>query len=330
MAGTPVSKQRLAITLLIIVIGITLLPNIAWVMFANGKYFDFSRPYALISGLLPTIAALLLMFALLARRLWLGALLLLPFLPLAPVETVYIVRYGEPSWYAMIATAIESNSREIVDYLGVLFWPLLVASVASFAIGLAAVGYLRGSNPMWLGRSRSLALLGSIAAIAVTTLFQISTQRIRASTSPTASNNSTAAAAGESAAVVGAAALEASFPIGVPMRIAHWYRERSAMLSQIDRLKSFRFNAHAPADATERQIYVLIIGEASRADHWGLYGYSRETTPQLSHEQDLIRFTDIITPWSASRMAVPIIVSRKKGTDMQSYFGERSVLRAFS
>ncbi len=123
--------------------------------------------------------------------------------------------------------------------------------------------------------------------------------------------------AGESAAVVGAAALESSFPIGVPMRIAHWYRERSAMLSEIDRLRSFRFNVHATANATERQIYVLIIGEASRADHWGLYGYSRDTTPQLSHEQDLVRFTDIITPWSASRMAVPIIVSRKKGTDMQ-------------
>ena len=83
------------------------------------------------------------------------------------------------------------------------------------------------------------------------------------------------------------------------------------MLAEAHRRDSFRFDAHALGNITQKQVYVLVIGEASRADHWQLFGYPRPTNPELDKIPNLIQLPDIVTPWSASRMSVPIIVSRR-------------------
>jgi len=199
---------------------LTLLPNIAWVVFANGKHYDFSRPYAIMSGLMPAIVLVLIVLALLAKRLWIGALLLLPTLPLVPVETAYIFHYGEPSWYAMIATVLESNSREAVDYLGPLLWPLLIACVLCLIAGIAAIVMLWKARLAWEGRSRTLALVACAASILITLAFEAMIPAKRALANASASSNP-AAAADDPSTLIDAYALERSFPLGVPMRILH-------------------------------------------------------------------------------------------------------------
>jgi len=151
----------------------------------------------------------------------------------------------------------------------------------------------------------------------------------RALANASASSNP-AAAADDPSTLIDAYALERSFPLGVPMRILHWYGDRTAMLRQVESHRSFRFGAHPERDLPGRQIFVLVLGEASRADHWQMYGYGRATNPKLETATNLVRLSDIVTPWSASRMSVPIIVSRKKGTDPDGYFPERAIMRAFS
>ena len=44
----------------------------------------------------------------------------------------------------------------------------------------------------------------------------------------------------------------------------------------------FTYAAERTAEAPGREIYVYIIGEASRAMNWQLYGYERPTTPRLA------------------------------------------------
>ena len=49
----------------------------------------------------------------------------------------------------------------------------------------------------------------------------------------------------------------------------------------------FRFNAMKPEQASgKREIYVLVVGETSRAMEWSLYGYERETTPRMENWMD--------------------------------------------
>ena len=58
-----------------------------------------------------------------------------------------------------------------------------------------------------------------------------------------------------------------------------------------------------------REIYVLIIGEASRAADWQLYGYERPTNPELSKRNDITVFRNVITQSNTTHKSVPMILS---------------------
>jgi len=60
---------------------------------------------------------------------------------------------------------------------------------------------------------------------------------------------------------------------------------------------------------SEREVYVFMIGEASRAASWQLYGYERETTPRLSETEDLVVFRNMLTQSNTTHKSVPMILS---------------------
>ena len=324
------SRRYVGTILFLLVIVVVLLPNIVWVATANGKYYDFSTPYALMSGLLPSTLAVLLLLAILGRQPWIGVLILLPFLPLVPVETAYIAHYGEPTWYAIIATVFESNSREIVDFLGSSLWPMLTACALCLFLGVFAAIYLRATHFAWEGRSRKWAITACVSAALILVVFA----RLQSTNTPgeslQASNSSTTHTGNNPSWPAWTKSFESSFPVGIPIRFIHYRSEWEEMQKEISRLHSFRFNASDTRNISSRQIYVLVIGEAARADRWQLYGYPRKTNPELEKTANLILLPDLVTPWSASRMSVPIITSRKRGTDSRGFFDERSITSAFA
>jgi glucan phosphoethanolaminetransferase (alkaline phosphatase superfamily) len=73
-----------------------------------------------------------------------------------------------------------------------------------------------------------------------------------------------------------------------------------------------------------------VIGESSRYDRWSLNGYDRETNPLLAREDNLVPLRDVITSVSATRLSVPVIISRKPATQsLKDGFSEKSFLTAF-
>ncbi|WP_346428566.1 sulfatase-like hydrolase/transferase [Janthinobacterium agaricidamnosum] len=58
----------------------------------------------------------------------------------------------------------------------------------------------------------------------------------------------------------------------------------------------------------------MVIGESSRYDRWSLNGYERDTNPLLKQEANLVPLADVITAVSATRLSVPVIISRKPAT----------------
>ena len=71
----------------------------------------------------------------------------------------------------------------------------------------------------------------------------------------------------------------------------------------------FTFDACRSAVVPEREIYVLVIGEASRASNWQLYGYDRPTNPHLSTRNDLVLFRGITTQSNTTHKSVPLMLS---------------------
>jgi len=93
--------------------------------------------------------------------------------------------------------------------------------------------------------------------------------------------------------------------------------------------KDFSFKAEKYAHAPLREIYVIVVGEASRAENWQLYGYSRPTNPRLSQEPGLVLYEDAITQSNTTHKSVPLILSAASAEDYSVIYSHKSILNAF-
>ncbi len=94
--------------------------------------------------------------------------------------------------------------------------------------------------------------------------------------------------------------------------------------------KDFKFQAtREQIDSTKRQIYVLIIGETGRADNWSLYGYERETNPQLQQQDNLVVFQDALTQSNTTHKSVSMLLSDVKIEDYNSIYQRKGIIEAF-
>lgn len=94
--------------------------------------------------------------------------------------------------------------------------------------------------------------------------------------------------------------------------------------------KNFSFDAHKEKNADKREIYVLVVGEASRANNWSLFGYQRETNPLLSHIPGIVTYPDAITQANATHKSVPLILSAVSAENFNDLYQQKSILEAFS
>ncbi|MDG9881621.1 phosphoethanolamine--lipid A transferase [Pseudomonas sp. GD04058] len=67
----------------------------------------------------------------------------------------------------------------------------------------------------------------------------------------------------------------------------------------------------APAWAAHprKSLTVLVVGESARAENFGLLGYNRDTTPQLSKEQGLLSFSNVTSCGTETAVSVPCMFS---------------------
>jgi len=58
-----------------------------------------------------------------------------------------------------------------------------------------------------------------------------------------------------------------------------------------------------------KSLTVLVVGESARAENFGIFGYNRDTTPNLSKEDGLIAFTDVHSCGTETAVSVPCMFS---------------------
>lgn len=98
----------------------------------------------------------------------------------------------------------------------------------------------------------------------------------------------------------------------------------------------FRYNpvrSALPVDSLTgqkpREIYVLVVGEASRAASWGLFGYERNTTPNLLANKGVVPFGNVFTQSNATHKSVPIILSSCSAENYDSLYVRKGVVTLF-
>jgi len=300
---------RITVALLIILL---MLPNVIWAVHGLGALqWD--------AAIVVPIALLAALFSLFGRRIWLVCLLLSPFAMLAPLESFYVAIYRHPSTPEILGTVFATNTSETFGYFGWLLVPLALSLLVGLLLALYAARVSWTQQLRWIGRAREWVLAASILLPLM--VFAMSAIRENGGLKKRLIGSLSSMSAMATPIALG-------YPFGTIARGTEFWEEWKAMSADAFQLDSFRFHAVERHEIGKRQIYVLVLGESSRRNHWQLFGYSRSTNPELSGMQNMVPIPDMITSWPESIMAVPLVLTRKPETQAGFAWNEASILRA--
>lgn len=268
-------------------------------------------PYLSLSGkcvqlLLP--AALYLLLIALVRKPGRVILWGIPLLLLNCFQLVLLTIFeGSQVAVDMLLNLFTSNSDEAGELLAGIILPIAgVLSIYVITV-ILAVRSVRKPECLSLGyRRRSIGLSGSMLAVGV----------------------SLAAYTGNH--VPGYKVRNEVYPLGVfyNMYVAG---QRLAEVARYETTSAgFDYAAEATHTEVEAEVYVLVLGETSRAYSWSLYGYPRETTPRLeARRAEMAVFRDVITQSNTTYKSVPILLSPADAAHADRLPQVRGIMEAF-
>ncbi|MGL5785395.1 MAG: sulfatase-like hydrolase/transferase [Bacteroidales bacterium] len=119
------------------------------------------------------------------------------------------------------------------------------------------------------------------------------------------------------------------FPLNVMYNINYAIERWHLSNNYPESSAQFRFNAQRKKVSDKKEVYILIIGETSRAENWELNGYPRQTNPLLSRRDDVIFFHDAITQSNTTHKSVPLILAPVNAQNYDDIYHSKSIITAF-
>ncbi|MDO9216168.1 MAG: sulfatase-like hydrolase/transferase, partial [Lacisediminimonas sp.] len=295
------------------------------------------------------VMAWVTIWAIFKRPAWFHWLLIPAFIAV-PVQLYLSAYYRQDISAHHLGIIFETSPKEALEFLGSRLW--LLGLVALVVIAWFASSWRAACNTRdldWEDRSRWIIFTGlaigygiwlygqsigvaeaepALPSIAATSSPSVVPAGSEVAAEGTAPVDSGAAAPPPSTAITGslpqlpgwaAPPLDAilfgkSWPFGLVIPAYEFWKERKYLSELAERSKSFRFGARQETASDRPQVVIMVLGESSRFDRWSLNGYKRETTPLLKKEANLVSLADMVTAVSATRLSVPVILSRKPAT----------------
>lgn len=120
------------------------------------------------------------------------------------------------------------------------------------------------------------------------------------------------------------------FPGNIVNSINHvLYQDNFVRQGETER-RNFFYHSRQDTSITGKQIHVLLIGESSRYDHWGINGYSRNTSPNLSKRNDLVSYSNVAAGGFMTEWAVPLLLTGVGADHYESNFHRKGITGAFN
>lgn len=303
------------------------------------------------------LAMWLVAWAIFVRPAWFHWMLLPAFAAL-PIELYLQYFYGQDISVHHLGIIMETSPREALEFLGSKIWLLVLVVVLIVTWwGACWIAACRTRSLDWRGKSRWLAL----AILAIAGGLGLYESHVGLPPPLVSASNAIASKdeddSSEDASIrpatfhptpagrtvtswpnlphwahipLSAENFGRSWPFGLSVTAYQFWQERTYLGRLTHTSALFHFGAHQTALTNTPQIVVMVIGESSRYDRWSLNGYSRQTNPLLEKETNLISLTNMVTAVSATRLSVPILMSRKPATQsLKAGFAEKSFLSAY-
>lgn len=261
------------------------------------------------------------------RRPGLVLVLLSPLYFLLPFEAYYILQYGQPSTPHILAVISESNPREALEYVG------LGRMVAGFSLGLALVvvtlRIARGMPRLPAHRMARLLGFASVVPLLIYAWLEWDWSEMRTHFDAYAAQAPEERLMTPEFATPIGGLLSDSYPFGIAFRIRDFLGEQALVREAAETLLKHDFHAVRTIDSSEPEVYVLVIGESARPDHIGIAGYARQTTPELAGIRNVIGLRNVVTPWSSTRQAVPLLLTGEQTGAHSAPLGRASIVSLF-
>ena len=119
------------------------------------------------------------------------------------------------------------------------------------------------------------------------------------------------------------------YPVNVCYNVGLAFERDAKTRRYHETSKDFTFQAVATHPAERREVYVLVVGETSRALNWQLYGYERQTNPSLKNIPGIVAFPHVLTESNTTHKSVPMLLSAVSARDYDSLYYQKGVITAF-
>lgn len=95
-------------------------------------------------------------------------------------------------------------------------------------------------------------------------------------------------------------------------------------------VEHFSFGAEQEVKSTEKEIYLLVIGETARYANFSINNYSRITCPLLAKTNNLVSFSDVFSEANITQNSLPILLTRATAQNFELFKKEKSIIDAFN
>lgn len=99
------------------------------------------------------------------------------------------------------------------------------------------------------------------------------------------------------------------FPYNVIENLVTAIRRTNTSMHYHNTSMHFSYSPVMTREKDQPEIFVVIIGETSRADNWALFGYDRETNPKLKNRNGIYGFSKVLSEINTTHKAVPMLLS---------------------
>lgn len=121
------------------------------------------------------------------------------------------------------------------------------------------------------------------------------------------------------------------FPYNVCENMVTAVRRTHESIKYYSTSNTFTYSPVSTRSKDLREVYVLVLGETSRADNWQIMGYNRQTNPRLSRRKDIYTFDHVLSEINTTHKSVPMLLSYLTPENFgDSVAHTRSVLAAFN
>lgn len=249
------------------------------------------------------IYALLLCFR---RKIGIGVLLTFPFMLYAAFQIVLSYLYGESIIAVdMFLNVVTTNADEVGELLGNLVIPISTVVVLYLPPLILAVFSIVKKHRLqhnFFKQALKYASASTIAGIILCIVLAITISPVKV--------------------------FRDLFPINVIGNMIEAINRNNKINKYELTSATFRYNSASERDASQKEVYVFVVGETSRAINWELNDYNRPTNPNLKNCPRVVSFKKSLSQSNTTHKSVPMLISHISAENFDSIYYSKSIITA--